>query len=67
MGDETKTDQCVSLQTNVKRLRRVFFLCRGISCSDRLSGNVHAGVENVSRPSKTLLENIADNNNSFSF
>ena len=44
-----------------------FFLCRGISCSDRLSGNVHAGVENVSRPSKTLLENIADNSNSFSF
>ena len=71
MGDETKTDQCVSLQTNVKRLRRVcvcfLFLCRGISCSDPLSGNVRVGVENVSRPSKTSLENIADNNSSFSF
>ena len=29
MGDETKTDQCVLLQTNVKRLRRVFFYVEG--------------------------------------
>ena len=45
-----------------------FFSCRGpTSFSDPLSGNVRLGVENVSRPSKTLMENGADNNSSFSF
>ena len=80
MPDKTKTDQCVSLRTNAKHLRRVFFLfffllflvffffsCRGISFSDPLSGNVRMGVENVSRPGKTIMGNIADNNSSFSF
>ena len=67
MHDKTKTDQSVLLRTNVKRLRRFFFSsCRGISFSDLLSGNVRMAVENVSRPSKTLMENGADNNSSFS-
>ena len=64
--DKTKTGPCVSLRTNAKHLR-VFFPCRGISFSDPLSGNVCMGVENVSRPGKTLVGNIADNNSSFSF
>ena len=69
MHDKTQTDRCVSLRTNVKRLRRFFFFfsCRGISFSDPLSRNVRMGVENVSRPNKTLMQNGADNNNSFSF
>ena len=45
----------------------LFFSCRGISFSDPLSRNVRMGVENVSRPNKTLMQNGADNNNSFSF
>ena len=75
MHDKTKTDRCVSLRTNVKRLRRfsfvvvvvVFFLCRGISFSDPLSRNVRMGVKNVSRSNKTLMENGADHKSSFSF
>ena len=34
------------------------YSCRGISFSDPLSGNVCMGVENLSRPSKTLMEMV---------
>ena len=53
---------------NKRQTSEVFFFpCRGISFSDPLSENVRMGVENVSRPGKTLMGNIADNNSSFSF
>ena len=45
----------------------LFFSCRGISFSDPLSASVRMGVESVSLPSKSLMENGVDNNSSVSF